>query len=101
MNEGKWKQLSTADQQAIMKISGEMLSRHWGQEFDKQAKSAEAKMRAEGHVFTQPSAALLSDIRKVRTTMLKELQAEGPSFGVKDVSAMVGYYEQQYKSLAK
>jgi TRAP-type C4-dicarboxylate transport system substrate-binding protein len=101
MNEGRWKQLSAADQQAIMKVSGEMLSRRWGQEFDKQAKSAEAKMRAESHVFTQPSPALLSDIRKVRTTMLKELQAEGPSFGVKDVGAMLAYYEQQYKSLAK
>lgn len=101
MNEGKWKQISAADQQAIMKISGEMLSRRWGQAFDKQAKSAEAKMRAEGHVFTQPSAALLTDIRQVRTTMLKELQTEGASFGVKDVGAMVSYYEQQYKLVAK
>jgi TRAP-type transport system periplasmic protein len=101
MNECKWNKLSAADQQAIMKISGEMLSRRWGQAFDQQAKSAEAKMRAEGHVFTQPSAALLGDIRKVRTTMLKELQAEGPAFGVKDVGAMVSFYEQQYQSLAK
>jgi TRAP-type C4-dicarboxylate transport system substrate-binding protein len=101
MNEGKWKQLSVADQQAIMKVSGEMLSRRWGQEFDKQSKAAEAKMRADGHVFTQPSPALLDNIRKVRTSMLKDLQAEGPSFGVKDVGAMVAFYEQQYKALAK
>lgn len=101
INEGKWKQISAADQQAIMKISGEALARRWGQEFDKQSKSAEAKMRADGHVFTQPSPALLNDIRKVRTAMLKELQAEGPSFGMKDVGAMVSYYEQQYKSLVK
>jgi hypothetical protein len=40
-------------------------------------------------------------VSKVRTAMLKELQAEGPSFGVKDEGAMVGFYEQQYKSLAK
>jgi TRAP-type C4-dicarboxylate transport system substrate-binding protein len=101
MNEGKFKKLSPADQAAVMKVSGEMLSRHWGQEFDKQAKSAETKMRAEGHVFGTPNAALLANIRSVRTTMLKELQAEGPSFGVKDVGAMVSYYEQQYKALAK
>jgi len=37
----------------------------------------------------------------VRSTMLKELQAEGPSFGVKDVGAMVDFYEKQYQSLAK
>jgi TRAP-type transport system periplasmic protein len=101
MNDAKFKKLSPVDQQAIMKVSGEMLARHWGQEFDKQSKSAEAKMRADGHKFGQPDAALLDKIRGVRTSMLKELQAEGPSFGVKDVGAMVSFYEGQYKSLAK
>jgi TRAP-type C4-dicarboxylate transport system substrate-binding protein len=101
MNEGKFKGLSAADQAAVMKASGEMLSRRWGQEFDKQNKSAEATLRANGHKFAQPDQTLLANISKVRTAMLKELQAEGPSFGVKDVGAMVGYYEQQYKSIAK
>jgi TRAP-type transport system periplasmic protein len=101
MNEGKFKSLSAADQQAIMKVSGEMLSRRWGQTFDQQNKAAEAKLRADGHAFAQPSQALLTNIRNVRSAMLKELQAEGPSFGVKDVGAMVAFYEQQYQSLAK
>jgi TRAP-type C4-dicarboxylate transport system substrate-binding protein len=101
MNESKFKSLSQADQQAIQKVSGEMLSRRWGQEFDKQNKAAEATLRANGHQFAQPNPTLLDNIRKVRTAMLKELQAEGPSFGVKDVGAMVGFYEQQYQSLAK
>ncbi len=101
MNDNKFKGLSAADQQAILKVSGEMLSRRWGQEFDKQNKSAEAKLRTDGHQFAQPNQILLDNIRKVRTTMLKELQVEGPSFGVKDVGAMVGFYEQQYKSLTK
>lgn len=101
VNEGKFKGLSAADQTAVMKASGEMLSRRWGQEFDKQNKSAEATLRANGHKFAQPDQTLLANISKVRTAMLKELQAEGPSFGVKDVGAMVGYYEQQYKSIAK
>ncbi len=101
MNEGKFKALSAADQQAVMKVSGEALSRLWGQEFDKQDKAANAKLRADGHKFAQPNPALLENIRKVRTEMLKELQAEGPSFGVKDVGAVVSFYEQQYKSLAK
>jgi TRAP-type transport system periplasmic protein len=101
MNEGKFKGLSAADQQAVMKVSGEMLSRRWGQEFDKQDKAAQAKLRADGHKFAEPNKTLLDNVRKVRTDMLKELQAEGPSFGVKDVGAMVSFYEQQYKSLAK
>lgn len=101
MNEGKFKGLSAADQQAVMKVSGEMLSRRWGQAFDQQNKAAEATLRASGHQFAQPNQTLLANVSKVRTAMLKELQAEGPSFGVKDVGAMVGFYEQQYKSLAK
>ena len=39
--------------------------------------------------------------RASRNAALKDLQAEGPSFGVKDYGAMVSFYEQQYKSLAK
>ena len=101
MNEGKFKSLSAADQQAIQKLSGEALSRRWGQQFDKQNKEAETKLRANGHKFAQPSAALLDNIRKVRNAMLSELQKEGPSFGVKDHNAMVAFYEQQYKTLAK
>lgn len=101
MNEGKFNGLSAADQQAILKVSGEMLSRRWGQEFDKQNKAAEATLRANGHKFAQPNPALLDNIRKIRTTMLKELAAQGPSFGVQDVVGMVSFYEQQYKALAK
>jgi TRAP-type transport system periplasmic protein len=101
MNEGKFKKLSAADQAAVMKVSGEMLARRWGQEFDKQDVSAEAKMRAAGNTFAEPSKALLDNITKVRTEMLKELQSEGPSFGVKDVGAMVTFYEKQYQSVLK
>jgi TRAP-type C4-dicarboxylate transport system substrate-binding protein len=101
INEGKFKSLSAADQQAILKISGEALSRRWGQEFDKQNKAADTTLRANGHKFAQPSPALLDNIRKVRTAMLSELQKDGASFGVKDHNAMVAFYEQQYKTLAK
>lgn len=101
MNEAKFKALPAADQQAIMKVSGEALSRRWGKAFDEQNKAAEAKMRGEGHTFGKPNAALQEKIRGVRNAVLKDLQSEGPSFGVKDYGAMVKYYEQQYKALAK
>jgi TRAP-type transport system periplasmic protein len=101
INEGKFKSLSAADQQAIMKVSGEALSRRWGQGFDKENKAAEATLRGNGHKFAQPSPALLDNIRKVRTAMLAELQKDGANFGVKDHNAMVAFYEQQYKALAK
>ena len=101
INEGKFKSLSAADQQAILKVSGEALSRRWGQEFDKQNKTAEATLRANGHKFAQPAPQLLENIRKVRTAMLTELQKDGPGFGVSEHNTMVAFYEQQYKALAK
>lgn len=101
MNEAKFKALPANDQQAIMNVSGETLSRRWGKAFDEHNKTAEAKMRGEGHIFGKPSAALQEKIRGARSAMLKDLQTEGPSFGVKDYGTMVAFYEQQYKSLAK
>lgn len=101
MNEAAFNKLSEADKKAVMQVSGEMLSRRWGQQFDKQNQSADAKLRAAGHVFSKPDDALIANVRNIRTAILKELQAEGPSFGVKDVAAVTAYYEQQYKSLAK
>ncbi|GAB3183903.1 TRAP transporter substrate-binding protein [Hydrogenophaga aquatica] len=101
INEGKFKRLSDADQQAVLKVSGEALARRWGQEFDRQNRAAEARMRSDGHVFTQPNAALLERIRKVRTELLKELAADAPSFGVKDHNAMVTFYENAYKAQTK
>ena len=100
MNEAKFKALPAAEQQAILKVSGESLSRRWGKAFDDQNKAAEAKMRADGHVFGKPNAALQDKIRAVRSAMLADLQKEGPSFGVPDYGAMVGFYEQQYRALA-
>lgn len=101
INEGKFQRLSAADQQAVMKVSGEVLSRRWGQAFDEQNKAAETTLRANGHQFAQPNPALLDSIRKVRTAMLEELHKDSASFGVKDHNAMVVFYEQQYKALTK
>jgi TRAP-type transport system periplasmic protein len=101
INEGKWRRLSAADQQAVMKVSGESLARRWGQQFDKQSRDAVAKMRAEGHVFGEPTKDLLNVVRKVRGDMLQELNAEGGKFGLADHNAMVAFYEQQYRSLKK
>jgi TRAP-type C4-dicarboxylate transport system substrate-binding protein len=101
INEGKWNKISKTDQAAIMKVSGEALSRKWGQEFDKQAQSAETKMRKDGHVFGTPGKDVMNIIRKVRADMLQELNNEGPKFGVSNHNAMIDFYEQQYKLLTK
>jgi TRAP-type transport system periplasmic protein len=99
INEGKWRRLSPADQQAIMKVSGEQLSRRWGQQFDNRSRDAVKKMRTDGHVFGDAGRDLMTVVRKVRGDMLEELNAEGSKFGVADHNAMVRFYEQQYQSL--
>lgn len=101
INEGKWQQISQKDRDAIMAISGEVLSRKWGQQFDIQSKSAEEKLRAAGHTFTMPSKELLQRIGQIRQTMLNEWIAEAPSFGLKDAKGMLGFYEASYKELRK
>jgi len=101
VNEKKWNTISAADQQAIMRVSGEALSRHWGQEFDKQMASAEAKMRADQHTFSAPSPEMLTMVSNIRTAMLNEWYAQSPSFGVPDGPAVVKFYQDQYKALSK
>jgi TRAP-type C4-dicarboxylate transport system substrate-binding protein len=100
INEGKWAKLSEADRKAIMGVSGEHLSRLWGQRFDAQNKAAEAKMRAEGHVFSVPSKALLERIGAVRERMLADWAAEGASYGVDKPLEMLQFFEQRYKAHA-
>lgn len=100
INEGKWNKLSEADRKAIMSVSGEHLSRLWGQRFDAQNKAAEAKMRTEGHVFSEPSQALLERIGAVRERMLADWAASGASFGVEKPREMLEFYEQRYKTHA-
>ncbi len=99
MNERKWQRLSEADREAIMKVSGERLSRNWGRAFDQQSVAAKQKMRNEGHVFAPVSDEVMAVIRSVRDEMLEELAQEGPTFGVPDYAAMVTFYQEQYEAL--
>ena len=83
-----------------MSVSGEKLSRLWGQRFDAQNKAGEAKLRAEGHVFSEPSKALFERIGAVRERMLADWAAEGPSYGVDKPMEMLEFFEQRYKAHA-
>ena len=100
INEGKWNKLSEADRKAIMSVSGEKLSRLWGSRFDVQNQAGEAKLRAEGHSFNEPSKALFERIGAVRERMLADWAAEGPSYGVDKPMEMLEFFEQRYKAQA-
>lgn len=101
MNEKKFKALSSADQEAILRVSGEVLSRQWGQEFDRQNASAKAALVNKGHRFAEPDSALSAMVEQVREELLSELAGESSVFGVEDHAAMVSYYRAQYLELAQ
>lgn len=101
INERKFKKLSEQDQKAILEVSGEALSRAWGQAFDRQMAAAEKLLRANGHEFSEPNAELLAKIRTIRSQMIDEFQEIGPSIGVANYKEMVQYYEGQYKDLSQ
>lgn len=100
VNEAKWNKLAPADRAAIMKVSGENLTRRWGARFDLENRTAEAKLRAAGHVFSKPSPALLAKIGAVRAAMLKDWAADAAGSGVPNAAEMVSFYEKQYKAYA-
>ncbi|MCB1713720.1 MAG: TRAP transporter substrate-binding protein [Candidatus Competibacteraceae bacterium] len=97
MNERKWNRLSEADREAIMSVSGEVLSRRWGAQFDAQNKAAQEKLTAEGHTFSTPSPALLDKISQVRDGILADWEKDAGNFGVSDAQGMVEFYQQHYK----
>lgn len=98
MNEAKWKRLSAADRDAIAKISGAALSRQFGVQFDIQNKTAEAKLRADGHTFVEPSKALVDKISSVRDGMLADWYRDGASYHVTDPKGMLTFYMEQYRN---
>ena len=100
MNEAKWKRLSSADRDAIAKVSGAALSRRFGAQFDVQNKAAEAQLRAAGHTFSEPSKALIDKIGSVREGMLADWSREGAAFHVADPKGMLAFYLEQYKAEA-
>jgi TRAP-type C4-dicarboxylate transport system substrate-binding protein len=101
INEAKWKKLSQADRDAIMKVSGPALTKRWGARFDQENKTAEAKMRNDKHTFNEPSKALMERITVVRNAMLKDWAAEGASFGLANAKEVADYFDKQYKGYAK
>jgi len=99
MNERKWKQLSQADRDAIMKVSGKHFSELWGKVYAAQNKSALGELQKAGHKFNTPSPELLAKIKSVNDKMLAEWAADGANFGVAKPMEMVEFYHKRYDEL--
>ncbi|QJQ97036.1 TRAP transporter substrate-binding protein [Halomonas sp. PA5] len=99
MNERKWNTLSEADQEAIMSVSGEHLSRLWGERFHAQNQAAEEALREDGNQFHEPSEALLDKTREVREAMLESWAEDMREMGYDDPMAIVDFYQSRYQTL--
>lgn len=100
MNEAKWDSLDEADRAAIDAISGEALSRLWGQQFDAQSEKAMGLFTAAGHEFSEPSPELMAAITAVSDSMVAEWVEAAKAAGVADPEALRAGYLATYAELA-
>ena len=81
MNARKWAQISTADQAAIMKLSGEALSRRIGGIWDAQETAATPKLKAQGIKLIDAPQQLVGKMEAamapVRAAWIKKAKAKG------------------------
>lgn len=100
INEAKWASLEEADRAAIAAISGEALSRVWGQQFNAQHEKAMALFSEGGHTFNEPSAALMDAITAVSDKMIADWVVAAKAVGVADPAAMRADYLAAYAELS-
>lgn len=100
MNEAKWQSLEEADRTAIAAISGEALSRLWGQQFNAQHEKAMTLFTEGGHTFNEPSADLMAAITAVSDKMTAEWIVAAKAAGVADPEAMRADYLAAYAELS-
>lgn len=100
MNEAKWQSLDEADRTAIAAISGEALSRAWGQQFDAQHDKAMELFTESGHAFHEPSPELMAAITAVSDRMTAEWIEAAKAAGVADPAAMRADYLAAYAALS-
>lgn len=100
INEAKWQSLEEADRAAIAAISGEALSRLWGQQFDAQNEKAMKLFTEGGHQFHEPSAELMAAITAVSDTMIADWIVAAKAAGVADPEAMRADYLAAYAELS-
>lgn len=99
MNEARWQSLDEADRSAIAALSGEALSRLWGQQFKAQHDKAVALFSEGGHQFNEPSADLMTAITAVSDKMIGDWIVAAKAVGVADPEAMRADYLAAYAEL--
>lgn len=95
MSEAKWKKLSSAEQAAVAKVSGEAFARSMAA-MDGANKAAIKSMQEQGVKFMDAPAALVQDLGKAFAFLEKEWIAEVGKRGV-DGAAAAAFYRAEQK----
>jgi len=97
MNQDKWDKLSKQDQDAIMSVSGEALSRLAGKAWDAADKIGLDAMKSAGVQITEASPALVADVRRLTAPLAQEWIKSANAKGVDGQKA----YDEFHAELKK
>jgi TRAP-type transport system periplasmic protein len=91
MNEGKWRGLAKADQDAIAAVSGETLARMAGKAWDAADRAALDELKKAGVVLTAPPPALVAEVRARAAALEKDWIKAAGAKGVDGAKALVEF----------
>ena len=99
MNGARWAGLSEADRAAIRKISGEALSRAWGEAFDVQNPAAREALAEAGHEVVDASPELIAAVDEVKAGMVDDWVEAARAAGIEDPEALIRGYQSRYAEI--
>jgi TRAP-type C4-dicarboxylate transport system substrate-binding protein len=88
MNKGKFEGLSKADQDAIMKVSGEKFARLAGAGWDRADKEGRAAMKEAGGTIKEVSPAFVAELKKVTERLEADYGAKMDAMGIDGAGAI-------------
>lgn len=94
VNADKWDEISSADQDAIMKVSGAKLSALFGQMMDKQDQVGVAFAKEKGNIFTEAGEAEVAKAKAMTADMPKQWIENNANKGF-DAQAAMDFYQSQ------
>jgi TRAP-type C4-dicarboxylate transport system substrate-binding protein len=99
MNEAKWKGLPKADQDAILKVSGENFARMAGRVWDKEDDAGLKAMQADKVIVRNASAELVAEIKAKTDALEKAWYEEAKAKGI-DGAAVMAEFRAEIKKLS-
>lgn len=100
MNEAKFKSLSKADQDAIMKVSGESFARMAGKVWDKEDDAGLKLMKAGSIIVRDASPELVAEIKAKTDPLEKAWYGEAKAKGI-DGAAVMAEFRAEIQKLSK